>query len=98
MSLSDDVRVELRDAAAARRAAAALGGAVSGCKLDASHARSTFSGADLQALAIDSPGDAVAALRRRWPDLWTAICADARGRGERPIPHMVALLEKAMGV
>jgi len=98
MSVADDIRAELRETAAARRAANTLGGSVGACKLDAAHARKTFSGADLQALAIEGPADAISSLRRRWPDLWAAICADARARGERPIPHMVALLEKAVGI
>jgi hypothetical protein len=98
-SMVEQVREEARQAGRARKAARAQGSVASGAKLSVADVKGKagFDGTDLQALAIDEPGDAVRALQLAWGDLWPRLVAQARAAGARPIPHMVALLEAALG-
>lgn len=95
-TLAETVKREALEASRRRRQAGTGCGLGVAAQLDAAHARATFSGTDLQALAIEMPADAVRAMRARWPEIWAAVRASAERCGDRPIPAMVRLIEAGL--
>lgn len=93
--LAAQIEQEVQQSGKQRQLARSISTVARASRIDVAHARG-FDGTDLQTMAIDSPADVVQALQRRWGDLWPRIVAQARSQGVRPVPHLVALLERAL--
>ena len=82
--------------AAAHAAAAARATARRAAERDEAPAMSIS--AALQAGMLDTPQDAMAVVRRRWPALWRGILDGAKGAGEMPGAYFARMLERGLGM
>lgn len=97
--IAEAVKAEALASAEARASARSISSVLRASTISAASARRAATiGADFQAMAVESPQDAALILKRRWSAVWARLCAEARASGDRPVPHMVAVLERAMGV
>lgn len=53
-------------------------------------------GVTVQESLVDGPGDAIRAIQRRWPDLWSRVVETARSQGALPGAVMVEAIEKGL--
>jgi hypothetical protein len=87
-SVADEVAAEAQERVASRAAARRTG--------PSSPARVSI-GADLQERALnDAPAFAASILKDRWGPVWDRVCRHAYATNQRPIPAMIALLNRGL--
>jgi len=50
----------------------------------------------ISTMFVETPGDTVALIKRRWPDVWSRVVDAARDVGQAPGAMLVSLIERGL--